>query len=437
MKKMPFLVLALVFAAAAFLSACTLPARIEAPIPTAGEIDTSPPTLPTPTEAVELPELPTPTAAGELAPVDTPTSAPPVVTATTEPTQPPTSTPTVEPAPTEAPSAPDITPTRIQFQPGGTSTTVRGELNAGETAHYVLQASAGQTMRLNVWSPNSDVYLAVEGADGQKLVEAAEQKTQWSGDLPTTQDYVLHLNASGGMTSFSVTVEIPAVSGPAQPTATGAPPAATATPSPTGFDPFSAFGRPNWLDEMNSSSLVNWRDRDGRLPDTENIRMVIDNNQVFVTGKKLGFMTWYFSWVSIEDAFIQLTVETAACSGKDAYGIILRGPQHQAGFSNGYVVAFSCDGYYQIYRLDDADPFTIEMLVDWTRSEHIQAGQSQRNVIGVRAEGRTIGVYANGEKIAEVNDSRYPSGRIGLYIAAQNTANFTYRPVNMAYWTIE
>jgi hypothetical protein len=442
MKKMSFIVLALLLTAAVVLSSCTLPARIDAPVPTAGEVDTLPHARPTeteaaastPTESSALPELPSPTPAGQEPAEETPTSAPPVITATTAPTEPPTQVPTPEPTATTPPPSPAVSATRIQFTTGGTSATVRGELDAGETEHYVLQASAGQTMHINAWSPNGDVYVTVEGADGKALVTAADRVAQWSGNLPDTQDYNLNVTASGGMTSYSVTIEIPSLTGIAQPTATAAP---TSPPSPTSFDPYKSLGAPNWIDEMNSGSRTNWAARDGSLPDTDNLRITIENNRVYVTGKNIGFKTWYFSWVSLKNAFIELAVETAACSGKDAYGLILRGPEHMAGYSHGYVVSFSCDGAYQLSRIDGADPFTAETLVDWTHSEYIRSGSDKTNVIGVRSEGQKITVYANGEKIAEISDSKYSEGRIGLYVAASSTANFTYRPVKLAYWKLD
>jgi hypothetical protein len=51
-------------------------------------------------------------------------------------------------------------------------------------------------------------------------------------------------------------------------------------------------------------------------------------------------------------------------------------------------------------------------------------------------QGSTIAVYANGNKLTEVTDNTYAEGRYGLYVAANDTANFTYRAVKLAYWLI-
>ena len=91
----------------------------------------------------------------------------------------------------------------------------------------------------------------------------------------------------------------------------------------------------------------------------------------------------------LTDFYLQSTFDSGSCSGKDAYGLIIRGPEHLAGVSYGYVVAFSCDGQYWIFRLDGANPFTTKDLVSWTHSDYILAGPNKQNVMGIQAIGDT------------------------------------------------
>jgi hypothetical protein len=437
MKRITLLVLILLLTVV-LMTACQLPARTDQPVPTAGGLLSSPQAQPPAQEVTPQAPQESPTAQPAsptaVPAADTPVPTPAVVTSTPAPTEPqPEATATNPPA--AATATPAVSANRIQFRTGATSATLSGELSAGQTEHYILQASSGQTMRLNVWSPNGDVHLGVEGAAGQKLLETTSRTTSFSASLPATQDYLIHLTASGGATSYQLTVEIPA--GTAQPAPTGAPAQPTATLPAGAFDP-NTLGRPRWVDDMNAGSRSNWASPpDGPLPDTDNIRLSISNDRFYVTGKQPGFKTWWFSWPSITDAYVELTVESGECAGKDAYGLILRGPQHQAGVSRGYVVAFACDGSYQVTRIDSADPFTEVILKDWTSSDPINEGPNQSNILGVRLEGSRIAIYANGQRLTELNDATYREGRIGLYVGASSTRNYTYRAVRLAYWNLE
>ncbi len=222
--------------------------------------------------------------------------------------------------------------------------------------------------------------------------------------------------------------------------ATATPIPATSTPGPTPtatlppFDPRVSLGEPEFTDPMTDSSFPNWRGESGTLPDTANIRLQIAADKLVVTGKKLQFSTWWFSWPMLDDFFIEMTLETDTCAGRDAYGLILRGPPRGTGSGHGYIVAFSCDGHYLARRVDGTDPYSAVELINWTRNENIKTGSEQTNRIAVRAEGNTFRVFANGFQIAEFNDSLYARGRYGVFVAPGDTQNFTYRVEEIAYW---
>jgi len=209
----------------------------------------------------------------------------------------------------------------------------------------------------------------------------------------------------------------------------------TATPSGPAFDPYELYGDPTMVDPMNSSTIGNWKSG-GRLPDSEYIQISTKNDKVFVTGKKPGFSTWFFSWPTLYDFYQELTVRSGECVGKDEYGLIIRGPAHGAGVSYGYIIAFSCDGHYRVTRLDSADPFKTTDLVPQRESDHIKTGPDKKNVIGVKADGKKLTVFANGYQIAEVTDNAFLHGRYGLFVQAVDTVYYTYRPVQIAYWVL-
>jgi hypothetical protein len=173
------------------------------------------------------------------------------------------------------------------------------------------------------------------------------------------------------------------------------------------------------------------------LPNTTYLKITVTDGKFYVTGKVPGFSTWYFTWHELSDFYLQSTFDSGSCSGKDAYGLIIRGPEHQAGVSYGYVAAFSCDGSLHVFRLDGANPYTTVELVSWTPSSYIIAGTNKQNIMGIKAIGSTLTIYANGYQIAQVTDSKFTFGRYGVFVSPEFTANYTYRVVQMSYWDLK
>ncbi len=412
MNKRFFFTCILLVILALILAACKLPAAGAPPTATTQE-----PLVPTSTSVVLA--LPTSTSLPPTPVVVTDTPIPPTVA-------PPTAVPPTSLPPTAAPLPPAI---RIQFATGGTSAAVNGNLEAAQTLTYVLKASASQTMNVKVSSPNADVYLGVAGADGTVLLGSQSQDTTFSGTLPSTQDYYLSLTASGGATSYTLTVEIPPL--PAGPTP-------NVTPVPGTFDPVATYGNPTFDDPMDGKNIEDWTNpATGLLPDTNNIKIAETNDKFYVTGKQTEFNTWYFTWRELSDFYLQATFNSGTCTGKDAYGLIVRGPQHLAGVAFGYVVAVSCDGSVWVFRVDSASPYKAVDLVSWTPSQFIVSGSNKQNVLGIKAIGNTITVYANGHQIAQVTDNKYASGRYGVFVNAEQTSNYTYQVVHLSYWDLK
>ena len=86
-----------------------------------------------------------------------------------------------------APSAGSSEPVRIEFAAGGTSATVSGKLASRGIDRYVLRALAGQSMQVDVNSPDGGVVLAIQGADGTILQSRSNGEVSWSGQLPKTK----------------------------------------------------------------------------------------------------------------------------------------------------------------------------------------------------------------------------------------------------------
>lgn len=221
-----------------------------------------------------------------------------------------------------------------------------------------------------------------------------------------------------------------------QPTATQPAPTATSTPVLT-FDPYTAYGKPNYQNPMEYPNYAEWvQAGKDHLPDDRNIRLQFKDGQLYVTGKRLDFSTWWFTYHTLSDAYIEMTFDTENCSGNDAYGIIFRGPPHLAGVSYGYVVSFTCNGKLWVFRLDDAHPWEAETLIDEDKNSLINTGPGDQNVIGVRNEGDRIVIFANGIQAAEVEDDHFDQGRVGVFVRAARPNAYTYRVTNFSYWLL-
>jgi hypothetical protein len=221
-----------------------------------------------------------------------------------------------------------------------------------------------------------------------------------------------------------------------QPTATQAAPTATPTPVKT-FDPFTVYGKPKYQNKMQFANLTEWAQPETKeLPNNDNIRLQFKDGRLYVTGKQPDFSTWWFSYHSLGDAYIEMTFDNQDCSGEDAYGIIFRGPQHQAGESYGYVVSFTCNGKLWAFRLDGIDPWEAETLIDEGQNSAINSGPDEQNVMGVRAEGDQFVIFANGSQVAKVQDDQFRQGRVGVFVRPAGTGAYTYRVMDFAYWLL-
>lgn len=84
----------------------------------------------------------------------------------------------------------------IRFQPGTSSARILGRATSCMgIRRYVLRAYGGQTMTVNVNSPDSPFTpsLTIYGADGTILVRSVVHNSRWSGTLPCTEDYYINV----------------------------------------------------------------------------------------------------------------------------------------------------------------------------------------------------------------------------------------------------
>ena len=135
----------------------------------------------------------------------------PAITQVPAATLPPLLTQPGAPTPTESITVSTGGDTRLDFAAGATFAEVSGDLLQGGQLSFLVSASKGQLMMLDVGSRNRDVYLGVTGADGSVLLSSSAQLTTWQGLLPLTEDYRITLTAAGGASNYDLGVTIPAI----------------------------------------------------------------------------------------------------------------------------------------------------------------------------------------------------------------------------------
>jgi hypothetical protein len=211
-----------------------------------------------------------------------------------------------------------------------------------------------------------------------------------------------------------------------EPTATPAPtdtPAPTPTSTLAGTDPALTLGDPTWVDNMNNGD--NW-------PTGFDKFTSIDFKDGFLRLTALTDLDgWRVSWPTIEDFYLEATLQTPECDGGDHFGLMFRVPaDSQAG--RGYLYGITCDGRYGLRRWDGR---TMHILVDWTDDDAIKEGDNVVNKLGVMARGSNLALYINGQKVNEVTDSSYLDGKFGIFVGGINVEDLSVWVDQVRYWT--
>jgi hypothetical protein len=201
----------------------------------------------------------------------------------------------------------------------------------------------------------------------------------------------------------------------------------TVTEAPTvttvGSDPREKLGKPTWIDYFNNGD--NWP-----LFDDEHVTMNVSNGQLQMTALNADkWNSWMMTATSLANFYLEGTATPGPCSGLDHYGLMVRAPDE----NQGYLYAFSCDGQYSLTKWNGK--FSVK-LVDWTKSDFIQAGPGKTNRLGVMAQGGKLSLYANGNLLTEVVDNSYLMGGFGVLVGAAETPGFTVAYDQMQYWIL-
>jgi hypothetical protein len=203
------------------------------------------------------------------------------------------------------------------------------------------------------------------------------------------------------------------------------PPSATPEPTATSVagDPKLDLGSPTWRDTFNNSD--SWP-----IYDDEHVHMTVQDSSLQMTLLKADkWNSWILTWPILRNFYLEVTARPGDCADTDNYGLLARAPSDK----EAYLFGFTCDGRYS-FRRWTGERFATN--VDWTTSDYILSGKNQANRLGLKVDGTTFSLYANGHLLTELRDANYRRGGFGLYASAFKTENFLVRFQEVQYWEL-
>ena len=100
---------------------------------------------------------------------------------------------------------------KVRFAAGTSSTTIRGAVIRGERDRYYLGAKAGQTMSVKITSTEKNAVFQIYFHGEEESLPGAgdnDDATNWSGELPIDNEYVIVVGGTRGNANYTLTISI-------------------------------------------------------------------------------------------------------------------------------------------------------------------------------------------------------------------------------------
>lgn len=97
---------------------------------------------------------------------------------------------------------------RVRFQRGRTSTVIKDAVVRGTRDRYILGARAGQTLIVHITSVEDNAVFNVYAPGGKRVLDGAQETTDWTGELPRSGDYVIEVGGTRGNATYTLEVTI-------------------------------------------------------------------------------------------------------------------------------------------------------------------------------------------------------------------------------------
>lgn len=133
---------------------------------------------------------------------------------------------------------------------------------------------------------------------------------------------------------------------------------------------------------------------------------------------------------TVGDFYLEVDVEHITGPLDAETGIVFR----EVDENNFYFYAISHDGYYSLWRKRNNE---WETLVEWASSDALESGDGAYNTLAVLAEGESISILANETLLAEVTDSAFSEGTLGLVVGTFDNGGVEIAFDGVYIWDLE
>lgn len=166
-----------------------------------------------------------------------------------------------------------------------------------------------------------------------------------------------------------------------------------------------------------------------RVETTDDTALAFADGSYHITIAAEDTLEWSTAGLGVADFLAEVDTTFVAGPGTSQYGLFFRYVDDM----NAYLFTISGDGMYQLYKLADGD---VEMLVEETESDLIEAGRGAANRLGVLAQGPTIALLANGAILTQVEDESFQEGDIALAAGTLSGSGTEIAFDNLAVWDL-
>jgi len=100
---------------------------------------------------------------------------------------------------------------KVRFVRGASATTIKGAVSRGKRDRYYVGAKRGQRMTVKIASIEKNAVFQIYFAGEQESLEGAgdgDDTTNWTGELPADNDYVIVVGGTRGNASYTLTISI-------------------------------------------------------------------------------------------------------------------------------------------------------------------------------------------------------------------------------------
>jgi len=99
---------------------------------------------------------------------------------------------------------------RVHFEAGASGATMKNSVVRGERDVYLLNAGAGQTMKVKIYSLENNAVFQIKTPSGSFTAGAADgdDAMVWLGKLPDSGDYKVIVGGTRGNATYTLMVEI-------------------------------------------------------------------------------------------------------------------------------------------------------------------------------------------------------------------------------------